>query len=236
MQDAAGNSSTVYAGTIADRQPEFPWWWRHCSDRSRAVLPLSAGAVNGTNASDQAKLTARWKSTSEGAPGQAATGQADRDHGASDDHHLVSPSPVRLLDIIADVRPTRARRPPSVASVRTGSDGCSGGWHSIPRPPPPAALHFAYRSHVDDTIPRLHGCPRIAGACRDRAAHRPARDERRSHDLLHGRFARHADSARAASSSYSRQAQAGNGSSSTQSPPTRRAASALAIASSFPDR
>jgi hypothetical protein len=73
VQDAAGNSSTVYAGTISIANPGSP-----TGTPIGPGSPLAErGAPNGTNASDQAKLTARWTSTSK-TTRTSDYGQADR--------------------------------------------------------------------------------------------------------------------------------------------------------------
>ncbi len=144
VQDAAGNSSTVYAGTITVANPGSP--------TGAPIGPGSPaaerGPANGTNASDQAKLTARWESTAK-ATRTSVYGQADRISG-----RLTTSTGQPISGALIDVAATpldQGARSASLASVRTGP---TGAWTlTLPRSVSSSTVRFAYRSHVDDTIP-----------------------------------------------------------------------------------
>jgi hypothetical protein len=131
VEDAAGNTSIVYAGTISVGSP----------------LGLR-GAANGTNASDQAKLTARWKSTTK-ATRKSRYGQANSVTG-----RLTTSTGQPISGALLEVSATPAdhgAKSASLASVRTGP---TGAWTlTLPRSVSSSTLRFAYRSHVDDTVP-----------------------------------------------------------------------------------
>jgi hypothetical protein len=106
------------------------------------------GPANGTNASDQAKLTARWASTAK-ATRTSRYGAADRITG-----HLTTSTGQAISGASIDVSETPAyggAKTVPLAGVRTGP---AGAWTlTLPRGISPSALRFAYRSHVNDTIP-----------------------------------------------------------------------------------
>jgi hypothetical protein len=106
------------------------------------------GPANGTNASDQAKLTARWASTSK-ATRTSRYGQAGRVTGRLT---TTAGQPISgaLLDVSATAADQGAKTVP-IAGVRTGA---TGAWTlTLPKGTPSSALRFAYRSHVNDTVP-----------------------------------------------------------------------------------
>jgi len=154
VTDAAGNTASNSLGTITTAGPP--------STAAAGVLATGAtggaigpgspaavrGAPNGTNASDQAKLTARWTSTTK-ATRTSGYGQADRVSG-----RLTSatgqPISGALLDVGA-IAADQGAKAASLASVRTGP---TGAWTlTLPKGISSSALRFAYDSHVDDTIP-----------------------------------------------------------------------------------
>jgi hypothetical protein len=144
VQDAAGNSSTVYAGTISIDNPG--------SSTSTPIGPGSPAAVrgapNGTNASDQAKLTSRWTTTTK-ATRTTGYGQPDRVTG-----RLTTSTGEPISGALLDVTATAAQegaRAASLASVRTGP---TGAWTlTLPRGISSSALRISYRGHVNDTVP-----------------------------------------------------------------------------------
>jgi hypothetical protein len=144
IQDAAGNMAVVYDGTISITNPSAP------SDASIGPGSLLAlrGAANGTNASDQAKLTARWKSTSK-VTRTSRYGQADIVTG-----RLTTSTGQPISGALLDVSATPAdegAKSASLASVRTGP---TGTWAlALPRSVSSSTVRFAYSSHVNDTIP-----------------------------------------------------------------------------------
>ncbi len=144
LEDAAGNSSTVYAGAISVANPSSP---TGTSIGPGSPLALR-GPPNGANASDQAKLTARWSSTAK-AVRTSSYGAADRISGrlATSAGQPISGA---LLNVYATPDYQGAKAVP-FAGVRTGP---TGGWTlTLPKDISSSALRFAYRSHVDDTVP-----------------------------------------------------------------------------------
>ena len=154
VTDAAGNTASDSLGTITTAGPP--------STAAAGVLAASAtggaigpgspaavrGAPNGTNASDQAKLTARWTSTAK-ATRTSGYGQADRVSGRLT---TATGQPISgaLLDVGA-IAADQGAKAASLASVRTGP---TGAWTlTLPKGISSSALRFAYDSHVDDTIP-----------------------------------------------------------------------------------
>jgi len=144
LQDAAGNSSTVYAGTITVANLS--------SSTGTLIGPGSPtaerGAANGMNASDQAKLTARWNSTAK--PTRTnGYGQADRIMG-----RLTTSTGQPISGAALDVSETPAdqgAKTVQLAGVRTGP---TGAWTlTLPKDISSSTLRVAYRSHVDDTVP-----------------------------------------------------------------------------------
>ena len=106
------------------------------------------GAANGTNASDQAKLTARWSGTIK-TKRTSGYGQLDRVTG-----RLATSAGQPISDALLDVSETpvyEGAKTVPLAGVRTGP---TGAWTlTLPRSIPSSTLRFAYRSHVDDTVP-----------------------------------------------------------------------------------
>jgi hypothetical protein len=144
VRDAAGNAAVVYDGTISIANPN--------AATSTPVGPGSPAALrgptNGTNASDQAKLTARWTSMVK-ATRTSRYGQVNRITG-----RLTTATGQPISGALLDVAMTRAglgARAASLASVRTGP---MGAWTlTLPRSISSSTLRFAYRSHLNDTIP-----------------------------------------------------------------------------------
>ena len=151
--NAGGNSSivddhtiTIDNGTsITTSPPASPAALASIGPGSAAAL---RGPANGTNASDQAKLTARWRSTAK-AILTSGYGQADRVMG-----RLTTATGQPISGAALDVSATPAEqggRAASLASVRTGP---TGTWTlTLPRDVSTSTLRFAYRSHLDDTVP-----------------------------------------------------------------------------------
>jgi hypothetical protein len=140
VQDVAGNSSTVYAGTISVANPGTP-----IGSGSPAA---ERGPANGTNASDQAKLTAHWQSTAK--PTRTSRyGQANRVTG-----RLTTSTGQPISGALLDVAATPAgqgAKSTALVSVRTGP---TGTWTlTLPKGISSSTLRFAYRSHVNDTVP-----------------------------------------------------------------------------------
>ena len=144
VQDAAGNTAVVYDGTVLIANPNAPTG-TPIGPGSPLVL---RGPANGTNASDQAKLTARWVSTAK-ATRTSRYGQADYVTG-----RLMTTTGQPISGAMLDVTATSAdqvARSSSLAGVRTGP---TGAWTlTLPKGISSSTLRFAYHSHVNDTIP-----------------------------------------------------------------------------------
>lgn len=143
VQDAAGNTAVVYDGTISIANPNAP-----TGGPIGPGSPLALrGPANGVNASDEAKLTARWESTTK-ATHTSRYGQADSVTG-----RLTTTAGQPISGALLDVTATPAdqgARAASLASVRTGP---TGAWTlTLPKASPSSALRLAYRSHVNDTV------------------------------------------------------------------------------------
>ena len=107
------------------------------------------GPANGTNASDQATLTARWAGTSK----QVRTsgyGAADRITG-----RLSAPGGTPISGASLDVFQTPADQGAQARLSDTGvRTGPTGEWTlTLPRDVSSSTLRFVYNSHLDDTIP-----------------------------------------------------------------------------------
>ncbi len=144
VQDAAGNSSTVYAGAITVANPSSPTG----TPIGPGSPTVERGAANGMNASDQAKLTARWNSTAK-LTRTSSYGQADRITGRlmTSTGQPISGAMLDVTEVPAD----QGAKITPLAGVRTGP---TGAWTlTLPKGISSSALRFAYRSHVNDTIP-----------------------------------------------------------------------------------
>jgi hypothetical protein len=178
VEDAAGNQTIAYNGTITvagppsgsgtgptggstsgsgtgsgtGSSPGSPASSATDSVTNVAIGPSSPvvlrGAPNGTNASDQATLTARWaktaKSTLTGNYGvrQPISGRLTTSAG--------QPISGALIDVYATPGDQGAQASLSNAGVRTGPNG---EWSlTLPADNSSCALRFVYHSHVNDTV------------------------------------------------------------------------------------
>jgi hypothetical protein len=144
VQDAAGNSAVVYDGTISIANPGSP-----TGTPIGPGSPLALrGAPNGANASDQAKLTARWIGTGKEVR-TSRYGQPDRVTG-----RLTTTAGVPISGALLDVSEVPADQGAKAVQLARTSTGPTGAWTlTLPRGVCSSALRFAYRSHVDDTVP-----------------------------------------------------------------------------------
>ena len=143
VDDAAGNQTVAYDGTIA--VAGLP----ATNDAIGPGSPLALrGPANGTNASDQARLSARWSGTTK-TTRTSVYGAADRITG-----RLTTSTGQPISGAVLDVSETpvdQGAKAVSLAGVRTGP---TGAWTlTLPKTICSIALRFAYRSHVNDTIP-----------------------------------------------------------------------------------
>ncbi|MGO9249044.1 MAG: hypothetical protein ACLP7W_10720 [Solirubrobacteraceae bacterium] len=144
VQDAAGNTAVVYDGTISIANPT--------TAPSTTIGPGSPlaerGSANGTNASDQAKLTARWASTTK-ATRTSRYGQADRVTG-----RLTSTTGQPISGALLDATETPAVQGAKTASLTSVRTGPTGTWTlTLPRDVSSSTLRIAYHSHINDTVP-----------------------------------------------------------------------------------
>ena len=167
VQDAAQNSSVVYDGTITVANSSGAGSTGGGStggtgstggagsatalSSSIAIGPGSPavlrGAPNGTNASDQAKLTARWSSTAKEMR-TAGYGAADRITG-----RLTSTAGQAIAGAMLDVYETPVSHGAVASRIGGVSTGPMGQWTlTLPRGVSSSTLRFAYRSHVNDTV------------------------------------------------------------------------------------
>jgi hypothetical protein len=133
--DAAGNAAPVVEREI-DVQNPVP------------AIPASPGPPNGTNASSQATLTARWASTTK-AYLTSAWGKAETITG-----RLTAPGGVPIAGALIDATATpdyMGAKPLAIASPKTGSDGRFT--LALPRGESSEKLLFSYRAHIGDAQP-----------------------------------------------------------------------------------
>ncbi len=154
VQDAAQNSAVAYDGTISIANPTgTPTSTANPNAPTIASIgpgsPLALrGPANGTNASDQATLTARWTSTTK-ATRTSRYGQADRVIG-----RLTSTAGQPISGALLDISDTPAYEGANTVTlpgVRTGPPGA--GTLTLPRDVSSSTLRIAYRSHINDTVP-----------------------------------------------------------------------------------
>jgi hypothetical protein len=146
LLDAAGNATTILNRqvTFANNAASLP-----TGARIGPGSPLALrGPANGTNASDQPNLTARWASTSR-------TLRTSRYRAADTiTGRLTAPGGVGIADASLGVYETPAyegARTVFLSAVRTGG---TGSWTmTLPRGVSSSSLRFEYRSHQNDTIP-----------------------------------------------------------------------------------
>jgi hypothetical protein len=145
ITDAAHNRTILDSHTITIANPNDAPAGAGIGPGSPLAL---RGPENGTNASDQAKLTARWASTAK-ATRTSGYGAADRITG-----RLTAPGGVPISGASLNVYETPAyegARTVRLAGARTGP---AGRWTlTLPRDSSSSALRLEYRSHQNDTIP-----------------------------------------------------------------------------------
>lgn len=146
LLDAAGNATT-----ILNRQVTFA---NHGASVSAGAgigpgTPLALrGPANGTNSSDQAILTARWKSTTKTVRTSGYGAKVEITG------RLTAPGGLPISGASLGVYETpsyEGARTVPLPGVRTGP---TGAWTlTLPRDASSSALRFEYRSHQNDTIP-----------------------------------------------------------------------------------
>lgn len=140
VEDAAGNITTVYSGTLTTAN--------HTATTilSPTIAPPNRGALNGTPASESAILTASAKQPKETFT-RALKGSAVALTG-----RLTDPSgaPIKDAQVQLLQQPTSASTPNRIATATTSADGT---WTFHAPAGPSRLLQVAYYSHLLDTAP-----------------------------------------------------------------------------------
>ncbi|HEY2202236.1 MAG TPA: hypothetical protein VGH56_10110, partial [Solirubrobacteraceae bacterium] len=133
VKDAAGDEATAYDGVITLIGPGSP--------------ALRRGALNGTNASDQARLTARWARTRKLAL-TSRYGVRNRVSGT-----LTTPAGQPVSGAAIDVYATPAYQRAPARRIGGVTTGPTGQWSfTLAASGTSGTLRFTYRSHVNDTV------------------------------------------------------------------------------------
>ena len=147
LLDASGNATTILNRqvTFANHGASVP--------AGGAIGPGSPlalrGAANGTNASDQATLTARWAGRGTGKLRTSGYGAKEEITG-----RLTAPGGLPISGASLNVYETPAYEGARTVPLAHTSTGPTGAWTvTLPRHASSCALRFEYRSHVNDTIP-----------------------------------------------------------------------------------
>jgi hypothetical protein len=144
VQDAAGNTSVVYDGTIAISNPSAT------ASSGEITGGSSRGPVNGTNASEHATLTARWADTTK----TSLRSAYQHRHPLVITGRLSGPGGAPIVGALIELTATPAyggAQPITMPSPRTGPDGAFRV--SLPGGLSSRTLRFAYRSHLNDKLP-----------------------------------------------------------------------------------
>ena len=156
VQDAAGNSAVVYDGTVSIANTSAGGTngggtgiggGSGTPSIGPGSPPAVRGPVNGTNASDQATLTARWSRTSKAALA-SRYGVADRVTG-----RLTTSGGQPIGGAGIDVYETPAYHGAGTRRIGGVATGPTGQWTlTLPRGVSSGVLLFVYRSHQNDTV------------------------------------------------------------------------------------
>ncbi|MFI5008941.1 MAG: hypothetical protein ACHQDY_01555 [Solirubrobacterales bacterium] len=143
VTDAAGNATPV-----VDRQITVANGHAPPTSAGSASPPPSRGAANGSEASEQAILTATWK----GARGTHVTSAFGAAHVVQGRLTATGSRPIAGALIDVNLLPAAAgARPLALPAARTGPDGRFT--LALPRTVPGGALRLGYRSHLGDALP-----------------------------------------------------------------------------------
>jgi hypothetical protein len=147
VTDAAGNSAVVLDRQITVANGASSSVVTHTGAIGPGSPAASRGALNGTNASDQAKLTARWTGTSK-ALRISRYGSVDRATG-----RLTTASGQPISGAVLDVYETPAAHGAVASRLGGVSTGPAGQWTvTLPKGISSSTVSFDYRSHLDDTV------------------------------------------------------------------------------------
>ncbi len=143
--NAAGNATIVDSHTISIENPNAAPTGGIIGPGSPAA---ERGPVNGTNASDQAKLTASWAGTAKEVR-TSRYGATDRITG-----RLMSAAGQPISGASLDVSETPAYEGAGTTHIANVGTDATGAWTlTLPKTISSSVLRFAYSSHVNDTIP-----------------------------------------------------------------------------------
>lgn len=146
VSDAAGNATPV-----VDRQitvDNAPANGGSQSAGTSALPPAARGAANGSEASEQATLTASWK----GARGVHVTSAFGAAHTVQGRLTTAGGRPIANALIDISLTPAAAgAHPQALPAARTGADGSFA--LAPARTIPGGALRLSYRSHLGDALP-----------------------------------------------------------------------------------
>jgi hypothetical protein len=146
VEDAAGNQTVAYDGTITIAASAAT---ATSNDAIGPGSPLALrGATNGVDASDQAHLTARWRSTTN----TTLTTRYDTHARAAGRLTTITGQPIS--GAVLDVYETPAYQGAHSQRLTVARTGTSGEWTlTLPPGVPSSTLTIDYHSHVDDTVP-----------------------------------------------------------------------------------
>jgi hypothetical protein len=142
------------AGNVVASSSPSPVTVQNATGATPSSMPIGPGsslvlrgAANGTNASDQATLTARWAGTSK-ALGIGRYGSVDRATG-----RLTAPGNVPISGASIAVYETPAYEGARTVPLKDVDTGPTGTWTlTLPPNVSSSTLSFEYRSHQNDTV------------------------------------------------------------------------------------
>jgi len=145
VEDAAGNRSVVYDGTISTSNAVAGASSARLSDRPP---PVALGPANGSNASKQATLTADWTSNDKA----HLTGRYGKP--AMIEGRLTTPDGTAIAGALVDVTYTPTypgAQPVTMTGPRTGPNG--NFTVTMPDDISSCTVRLSYRSHIEDATP-----------------------------------------------------------------------------------
>jgi hypothetical protein len=154
VTDAAGNATPVVDRQVTVANGHAPSGeqpgagGQSSTSAGSASPPPSRGAANGSEASEQALLTATWK----GARGAHVTSAFGAAHAVQSRLTAAGGHPIAGAQIDVSLIPAAAgARPLALPAARTGPDGRFA--LALPRTVSGGALRLGYRSHLGDALP-----------------------------------------------------------------------------------
>lgn len=153
IKDAAGEETTAYDGTITVSGPPPPPEPTVTANATGAQTatgdsPAPRGPANGTNASDEARLTVGW------AHSRKATRTSHYGKRVHVTGRLITANGQPIAGAWIGVEETPTAEGASTAALKGARTGAGGAWTlTLPRDVPSSSLRFTYRSHLGDTAP-----------------------------------------------------------------------------------